>query len=110
MQWETVSASIANNINNLPLALSNRKADFESMDLITPNQLLLGRNNDRCPAESLTVSQDYDKIIVENQRIFNDWFENWLLSRVPKLMEQPKWFWSDHDLKKGDIVLFLKQE
>ena len=25
-------------------------------------------------------------------------------------MEQPKWFRSDHDLKKGDIVLFLKQE
>ena len=55
------------------------KADFESMDLITPNRLFLGRNNDRCPAESLTVSQDYDKIIVENQRIFITWFENWLM-------------------------------
>ena len=25
-------------------------------------------------------------------------------------MEQPKWFKSDRDLKKGDVVLFLKHE
>ena len=110
MQWETVAATIANSINNLPLALGNTKSDFESMDLITPNRLRMGRNNDRCPVGTLSISQDYGKIIASNQRIFDSWFENWLLSHVPKLMEQPKWFKCDQDLKAGDIVLFLKHE
>ena len=110
MQWETVSATIANSINNLPLALGSLKSDFETMDLITPNRLLLGGNNDRCPVGSVAVTRDYDKIISSNQKIYNAWFENWLLSHVPKLMEQPKWFRDDQHIKQGDIVLFTKQE
>ena len=110
MRWETIAASIANSINNLPLALGNIKGDFESMDLITPNRLLLGRNNNRSPVGSLSVTDNLDKILESNQRIFAAWFENWLLSHVPKLMEQPKWFRNDRDLKAGDIVLILKHE
>lgn len=49
LQWETVAAEVANSINDLPLALGNIVSDFESMDLITPNRLRLGRNNDRSP-------------------------------------------------------------
>ena len=92
MQWETIASTISNAINNLPLALGSIKADFESMDLITPNRLLLGRNNDRCPVGPVLVSGDYDKIIRDNERIYNAWFENWLVSHVPKLMDHPKWF------------------
>ena len=110
LQWETLAATIANSIDNLPLSLGSRKADLDSMDLITPNRLLLGRNNDRSPAGTFTTDGYYDKLITENEKIFNSWFENWLLSHVPKLMDQPKWFKSDRDLKKGDVVLFLKHE
>ena len=107
MRWETIAATIANSINNLPLALGNIKGDFESMDLITPNRLLLGRNNSRSPVGSLSVEDNLDRILEGNQMIFTAWFENWLLSHVPKLMEQPKWFRDDRDLKVGDIVLIL---
>ena len=110
LQWETLSATIANTINNLPLTLGSKKADLDSMDLITPNRLLLGRNNDRCPTGSFSTTPQYDKLIAENEQIFNSWFENWLVSHVPKLMTQPKWFNSDRDLKEGDVVLFLKHE
>ena len=110
MRWETIAATIANSINNLPLALGNIKGDFESMDLITPNRLLLGRNNSRSPVGSLSVEDNLDRILEGNQMIFTAWFENWLLSHVPKLMEQPKWFRDDRDLKVGDIVLILKHE
>ena len=109
LQWETISASIANSINNLPLALGNVKGDFEIMDIITPNRLLLGRNNNRAPDQPVTVAH-YDKILAENEKIHQSWFECWLISHVPKLVDQPKWFHSDRNLKKGDIVLFLKQE
>ena len=110
LQWETVVTAIANSINNLPLALGNVKGDFEVMDLITPNRLLLGRNNNRSPDTPLVVTENYDRTIRQNRQIFQAWFECWLLSHVPKLIEQPKWFRSDRDLKEGDIVLFLKQE
>jgi hypothetical protein len=49
LQWETLSAEISNSINDLPLSLGNNVSDFEAMDLITPNRLKLGRNNERSP-------------------------------------------------------------
>ena len=110
MQWETVAHEIANCINDLPLCLGNVVSDFESMDLLTPNRLLLGRNNERSPVGSMQVSNNVSKIIEANEEIYNTWFENWLVCHVPKLMMQPKWFKTDRDLSKGDIVLFLKNE
>ena len=110
LQWETISASIANSINNLPLALGNIKSDHEFADLITPNRLLLGRNNDRSPTEPVSLAKGYDKIIKANSQIYNAWFEVWLISHVPKLMNHPKWYDSGRDLSEGDVVLFLKQE
>ena len=110
MQWETIAAITANCINNLPLALGDATGDIENLDLITPNRLLLGRNNDRSPVGSMSVSDSYDKLLATNDRIFKAWFENWLVSHVPKLMDQPKWFKGERDLKVGDIVLFLKQD
>ena len=110
MQWETLSAQIANTINNLPIAMTKSVTDVENADLITPNRLKLGRNNDRSPIGTLSVTSDPQKIIHSNQQIFNSWFESWLICYVPKLMYHPKWFVNDTNLKKGDIVLFLKND
>ena len=49
LQWETLGAQIANTINDLPLGLGNIVSELENLDLITPNRLKLGRNNDRSP-------------------------------------------------------------
>ena len=110
MQWETLVTEIANRINDLPIALGNIVSDFEMMDLITPNRLRLGRNNARSPCSPLVMNNNPVKLIEENKRIFEAWFENWLISHVPNLMTQPKWFKKDRDIKKGDLVLFLKHE
>ena len=104
-----ISATISNTVNNLPLAVGNHK-HFEMSDLITPNRLLLGRNNERSPSEPLSVSNDYDKIIRANKKIYDAWFECWLTAHVPNLMSQPKWFKSDTNIKIGDIVLLTKQD
>lgn len=50
------------------------------------------------------------KIITQNNNMFTVWFRAWLVSYVPTLMFQPKWFRSDRDPKVGDVVLFLKSE
>ena len=51
LQWETLAAEISNSINNIPLAIGNITGDLENLDLITPNRLQLGRNNDRRPRD-----------------------------------------------------------
>eukprot|EP00794_Sanderia_malayensis_P006911 gene6911-biopygen5645 len=110
IQWETMASIIGNSINNMPLAVNNITADVEMADLITPNRLLLGRNNERGPTGGLAVENDHIKLIRDNQKIYNAWFDAWLTTHVPNLVARPKWFNSDTDLKVGDVVLFLKQE
>ena len=110
IQWETLASSVSNTINNMPLALGNSsKSNVEALDLLTPNRLKLGRNNERSPVGCVTVEYP-DRILEENEDIFNAWFEIWLSGHVPKLIDQQKWFKSDDNLKPGDIVLFLKDD
>ena len=48
LQWETLAASIENTINNMPLALgSTVTPSTEFIELLTPNRLKPGRNNER---------------------------------------------------------------
>ena len=110
MQWETLGQQIANSINNLPIGLGNKVASLENVDLITPNRLLLGRNNNRAPTKPLILSTDAKKIIQTNEDIFTAWFQSWLVSYVPTLVPQPKWFKTDWDIAVGDIVLFSKSD
>jgi hypothetical protein len=110
LQWETLCAEISNTINDLPLALGNITGDFDQMDLLTPNRLMLGRNNDRSPTVPLQLTTNLAKILKQNLQIFTTWFETWLITHVPKLMDQPKWFKNDRDINIGDIVLFTKKE
>ena len=58
----------------------------------------------------MKVVGNHLKVLEKNKKIFNVWFETWLISHVPKLMEQPKWFCSDRDVKISDVVLFTKNE
>ena len=107
LHWETLSATMANTINNLPLALGDIVGDFECMDLITPNRLLLGRNNERSPYGNVIYTDDPTKILQENERIYQSWFETWLVTHVPKLMKQQKWHKTDH-INVGDVIIFTK--
>ena len=110
IQWETLGQQISNSINNLPIATRYASRDVDNIDLLTPNRLLLARNNDRCPAGPLNVSEDVGKMLDQNNDLYEAWFKTWLVSYVPTLMFQPKWYKSDRDPKIGDVILFLKSE
>ena len=56
------------------------------------------------------MTEDWGKMIEQNNSLFEVWFRSWLISYVPTLMFQPKWFNSNYDPKIGDIVLFLKSD
>ena len=109
IDWETLASTIANSVNNRPLAIRSSTSNLESLDLLTPNRLKLARNNERSPSGPVTVAHP-DKILEDNERIFDAWFELWLSVHVPQLIDKPKWYKSDENLKPGDIVLFLKND
>ncbi|XP_066920590.1 uncharacterized protein [Clytia hemisphaerica] len=81
LQWETITAIISNSINDLPIAIGN-VIDVENMDLLTPNRLLLGRNNDRSPTGDFIISSNPTKLLDQNSKIYDAWFESWLLNHV----------------------------
>ena len=110
LEWETLVSEKANTINDLPLALGNITSQFENMDLPTPNQLRLGRNNDRSPIGPMMITSNPEKFLFINEKLFNTWFEYWLIYNVPKLMHHPKWFQTYRDVKVREVVLFSKQE
>ena len=90
--------------------IGDKVESLQNLDLITPNRLLLGRNNSRSPTSTLKVSDDYSKILQTNGKIFKAWFRSWLVSYVPEIIKVTKWFKTDEQLKVGDVVLFLKSE
>ena len=66
LQWETLSSVIANTINDLPICIGNK---VETIDLITPNRLLQGRNNDRSPVGEMILSNNPTKLMKSNERV-----------------------------------------
>ena len=110
MEWESLACQIANCINDLPIGVKNASTELELIELISPNRLRLGRNNQRSPVGPLKVSVNIDKFLKGNEEIFNSWFTNWLICHVPRIIQQPKWFVNDRELVVGDVVLFLKHE
>ena len=110
LQWETLASQVPNSVNNQPIAIGNVVEDVENLDILTPNRLMLGRNNERSPTGDLKASRDPRRIIQANCDIFQSWFESWIISYVPTLIQQPKWFKSDEDVKAGDVILFLKSD
>ena len=110
LQWETLGQQISNSINNLPIGVGSKTQSLENLDLITPNRLLLGRNNNRCPTAPLIMSDDHKQIIKSNENIFRAWFRGWLVSHVPTLIPQPKWHTTNRQIAVGDVVLFSKSD
>lgn len=110
LEWETLVSEIANSMNNMPIAIGNIVDGLENIDLITPNRLRLGRNNERSPIGSIEIDDKIDHILRRNNNIFEKWWECWLTSVLPKLMAKPKWYKNDENLKVGDVVLFQKTE
>ena len=62
-------SQITNGINNLPLGLGNKIECLGDLDIITPNRLLLCRNNNRCPSGPLTAQEIFKRLLETNQQI-----------------------------------------
>ena len=112
MGWETHFAMVANMMNNVPIARTERSSKSnrgEADEILTPNRLLLGRNNVRSLERMDRSGTNLDSVLEKNIKIQNKFYEL-LIKNIFELVPQPKWFKNDVDLKVNDIVLYIHKE
>ena len=107
--WETTYSMIANHLNNLPICrASSRSVSTPEYNVITPNRLLLGRNNERSLVGPMILDASPStmlKRILEVQETFFAISSKQLHLLIPK----PKWFKSSK-VAVEDIVMFYISE
>ena len=110
--WETTFAQISNQLNDLPMAKANRsRIEDPFWDVLTPNRLILGRNNNRSLHGRMKIDYgpDLDLLVWKNKQIMSAWFKIFV-ERIHYLMPgQNKWT-SSSKFEKGDVVLFLMDD
>ena len=92
------------------IGLGNKTELLGNADILTPNRLILGRNNNRNPTSPLEISRDLRRIIESNNNIYQSWFHEWLMSYVSTLIQKPKWFDTERNTCVRDVVLFIKSD
>ena len=113
MDWETTFCYVSNFINNLPMArmTNSRSLSDDIAGIVTPNRLLLGKNNQRspnCVIEEQGVT--HKERLSKNNKIMKAFFT--LLNKMtPDLVDRPKWHKSSEVFPKvGDYCLFKHKE
>ncbi len=116
LEWETTAYCVANAINCMPIArVSQGDRDGcrgvpSELDLITPNRLLLGRNNRRCLQGPVMINNLHSDILDQNQAITRLCLVL-LFEHTHRFIPKPKWARSaDQLVQVGDVVLFIKAE
>ena len=108
--YETAFNFCANQINDMPICVGSRTDHLGNRDLLTPNRLLLGRNNRRAPV-SCTLVDSGSSIISQMEDLQKAWWQVWSSERLSDFVPAPaKWKRSGKPVKIGHIVLFPIQK
>ena len=106
LNWETLFHRIANDINNLPISRSAATGCTRpEWTIITPNRLLLGRNNKRSLSGPLILDSSPSAVLDRLKSAQEAWY-GLFLKQAHLFVPRSKWFTSD-DVAVGDIVLFF---
>ena len=110
LRLETVFAWVSNELNSLPMCLGNEYRNLDHTDLITPNRLLLGRNNTRAVA-GLPMDCQPSNVVLQNDEIQKAWWQVWVGERLRQLVPRPdKWRKGEPDVQIGDVVVFVRDK
>ena len=109
VEWESIALDVAAVINNLPICHNQDDKQIEdTLGLVTPNMLLIGRNNTRCPTGYVSFEINPVKAL-NNIQEMNDRMLDLLGQFVHRFV--PGKILSDGDQPDlGDIVLFTMKE
>ena len=108
LELQTAFFKISNICNERPLGLSKPREDG-SYELITPNQLLLGRNanvfpDDRSLANSLGVKARYQIV----KHVTDNFWQRWSTHVSPALVLRQKWHEPSRNVCVGDLVMICE--
>ena len=111
IQWETVFAKVANALDDLPMAKGNSSNVSDvGFEILTPNRLKLGRNNQRSLQGSIRLENSAlpSDILNRNRKITSACLQI-LIDRIHHFHHKSnKWLSSsDNPPKVDDIVLFV---
>ena len=110
MAYETAFSWVCNELNSLPLFLGSKYRNIDHLDLITPNRLLLGRNNRRALSGCVTLDVP-SRMMKQMNKVYDAWWEVWRTEKlqdfIPKASKWPK---TDHNTKVGDVVIFKREK
>ena len=110
LAFETSFAWIANELNNLPICYNNRYKDLEKLQIISPNRLLLGRNNRRSMTGQVTAASP-TRLLKQMQEVYKSWWTIWQEEKILEYVPQPpKWSRNSQEVKLADIVIFPRED
>ena len=110
--WQTFCKLAENAFNNLPIGYSfaRDQDNTELLKILTPNMLRVGRINSRALQGPIRLPVDKKEMLEIVETTYEGWFKIFKETVVPKLINQPKWFKVDRDLKEKDLVYFKKKD
>ena len=109
LSHETCFQWIANELNNLPHSIGNRTDNLEHIDLITPNRILLGRNNRRALSGYAKIESN-SRLVGQIDSVYKAWWSAWLNQCLADFIPRPnKWHNTSRPVKVKDIVIYLKE-
>ena len=106
-QLITILAEIEAQLNSRPLTYLS--ADPGDYSVITPAQILTGRNLQAYPAKDTRVSEHTSRAITKrlqyHQKLVNGFWKRWHAEYLKSLIPLKKWFTVGREMHKGDLVL-----
>lgn len=106
LAYETAFSYCCNQLNNLPISLGTRTDHLGHRDVLTPNRLIMGRNNKRAPA-SITQVPSNSRLAEQLESVERSWWKVWESERLVDFVPQPaKWPRTNNTVGVGSIVIF----
>ena len=114
LQWETVFCKMASTLDDLPLAKGNTSnVTAVGFEIITPNRLKLGRNNNRSlEGAGITVdlNPNFTRILDRNRAVYQDWLQMFIDNIHFLTLKPDIWRNSSRLPIIDDIVLFVHND
>ena len=105
LEFDAAIKNIASTINNRPLGFH-----VNEDDVLTPNQLLLGRNYDPVHPPDRVLEANITVLLPHVRNIVSSWFLRWNNIVIPQLFKISKWETGHPDLKEGDLCLLHQKK
>ena len=109
LNWETLFCKVSNDINNLPISRPSATSETRpEWSVITPNRLLLGRNNKRSLVGPLVLESNPSTILERVNQAQEAWY-GLFLKQLHLFVPRPKWTKTD-EVSIDDVVMFFIDE